>query len=208
MMVRFAPWLTAALFAGAALAQQPVGSLAAPAPPAAATTPQLISALKNGGYVVYFRHAATDFSKNDEKMRDFDDCANQRNLTDAGRAQAKHIGASWRALGLPIGKVQASPFCRTRETAELAFGRAERAAEARGGPGTATDAERYRPLSELLSTPPAKGVNDIVVSHGNPFRALHPDLPYLQEGEGAIIRPLGASRHEVLGRITSDGWTK
>jgi broad specificity phosphatase PhoE len=205
MMARFALWITAALFAGTTLAQQPAGSVEAPSSLAA---PQLIAALKNGGYVVYFRHAATDFSRNDEKMRDFDDCANQRNLTDGGRAQAKRIGASWRALALPVGKVHASPFCRTRETAELAFGRYERAAEARGGPGTATDAERYRPLSELLATAPAKGVNDIIVSHGNPFRALHPDLPYLQEGEGAVIRPLGASRHEVIGRITFDAWAK
>lgn len=207
MMIRFAHWIAAALLTGAALAQQPAGSIEAAAPPQA-TAPQLIAALKNGGYLVYFRHAATDFSKNDEKMRDFDDCANQRNLTDDGRSQAKRIGIAWRALGLPVGKVHASPFCRTRETAELAFGRYERAAEARGGPGTATDADRYRPLSELLATPPAKGVNDIVVSHGNPFRALHPDLPYLQEGEGAIIRPLGAGRHDVIGRITFDAWTR
>ena len=220
MKTPFAHCIVAALFAGAAFAQQPVGSSAAPSSaqqpagstaasaPAPVTVPQLIAALKGGGHIVYFRHAATDFSKNDEKMRDFDDCANQRNLTDAGRAQSKRIGASWRALGLPVGKVNASPFCRTRETAELAFGRYERATEARGGPGTATDAERYRPLSDLLSTPPAKGANDIVVSHGNPFRALHPELPYLQEGEGAIIRPLGAGRHEVLGRITFDAWTQ
>jgi broad specificity phosphatase PhoE len=205
MMIRFAYWIAAAMLAGAALAQQPAGSADAPAPPQA-SAPQLIAALKNGGYVVYFRHAATDFSKNDEKMRDFDDCANQRNLTDGGRAQARRIGNAWRALGLPVGKVHASPFCRTRETAELAFGRYERAAEARGGPGTATDAERYRPLSELLSTPPAKGVNDIVVSHGNPFRALHPEMPYLLEGEGAVIRPLGGGRHEIVGRVTSESW--
>jgi broad specificity phosphatase PhoE len=162
--------------------------------------------LKQGGHVVYFRHAATDFSKNDEKMRDFDDCANQRPLTDAGREQSKRIGAAWRALGIPVGKVQASPFCRTRETAQLAFGRYERAGEARGGPGTASDPARYRPLTELLATKPAAGVNDIIVSHGNPFRALHPELPYLQEGEAAVIKPLGDGRHEVFGRVTSDRW--
>ena len=49
-------------------------------------------------------------------------------------------------------------------------------------------------------------MNDIVVSHGNPFRALHPDLPYLLEGEGAVIRPLGGGRHEVVGRVTSESW--
>jgi len=200
------------LFLGVALAAlvARVGwtqSAAVPAPeesPPSAT--QLVSALKHGGYVVYFRHAATDFSANDEKMRDFDDCRNQRNLTDAGREQARRIGAAWRSLALPVAKVYASPFCRTRETAELAFGRYERASEARGGPGTASEAARYRPLAELLSAPPPPGSNNVVVSHGNPFRALHPDLPYLQEGEAAIVRPTREGTHEVVGRITSDQW--
>ncbi|MBK7470585.1 MAG: hypothetical protein IPI73_08125 [Betaproteobacteria bacterium] len=44
----------------------------------------------------------------------------------------------------------------------------------------------------------------MISSHGNPFRALHPDLPYLSEGEAAVIRPL--PRHEVLGRIAWDQW--
>jgi phosphohistidine phosphatase SixA len=202
---KLASCFAAALIAGAAIAQQPA---AIKPDRAAQPSPQaLVAALKSGGYIVYFRHAATDFSANDEKMRDFDDCANQRNLTDAGREQARKIGAAWRALALPVGRVHASPFCRTRETAQLAFGRYERASEARGGPGTASDAARYRPLSELLSTPPPAGTNDIVVSHGNPFRALHPDMPYLQEGEGAVIRPKGAGGHEVVGRITSESWT-
>ena len=195
--------ICAALFATAAFAQQPS---AAQAEARTRSTAEVVAALKQGGYVVYFRHAATDFSKNDEKMRDFDDCANQRNLTDAGRDQSKRIGVAWRALGIPVGKVYASPFCRTRETAQLAFGRYERAGEARGGPRTASDPSRYRPLSEMLATKPAKGVNDVIVSHGNPYRALHPESPYLAEGEGAVLLPLGEGRHEVFGRVTSEQW--
>ena len=45
-------------------------------------------------------------------------------LNDAGRAQARSIGESRRALELPLGDVLASGYCRTRQTAELAFGRA------------------------------------------------------------------------------------
>lgn len=191
------------ILAGSVAGQTPGSRPDAPVP-----TATLIAALKQGGYVVYFRHAATDFSANDEKMRDFDDCASQRNLTNAGREQARRIGAAWRSLSLPVGKVYASPFCRTRETAELAFGRYERAGEARGGPGSASDAARYRPLAEMLATKPQPGVNDIVVSHGNPFRALHPEMPYLQEGEAAIVRPAGAGGHEVVGRIASEQWLR
>lgn len=181
----------------------PAPAVVEPAGPAPAA---IVAALKSGGYIVYIRHTATDFSKNDEKMRDFDDCANQRNLTDAGREQARLIGAAWRSLKLPLGRVLASPFCRTREVAQLAFGRYERALEVRGGPGTAGDPVRYQPLARLLASVPAKGTNDVIVSHGNPYQALHPGTAYLREGEAAIIRPLPDGGHEVYGRIDWDKW--
>ena len=96
---------------------------AAPPPRSRLPAPALLSALRAGGYILYFRHTATDFGQNDEQMTGFEDCANQRNLTDGGRADARAIGAAIRSLGIPIGEVLASPFCRTRETAELIFGR-------------------------------------------------------------------------------------
>ncbi len=202
---------------GASLLLCPIASAQTVAPLAPATqvapaeskmisVAQAVAALKGGGYIVYFRHASTDFSHNDEKMKNFDDCANQRNLTDGGREQSRRIGAAWRALGIPAGRVSASPFCRTREMAQLVFGRHERAQEARGGPGTAGDPARYRPLADLLATAPKAGTNDIIVSHGNPFQALHPGSSYLREGEAAVIRPLGDGKHEVVARIAADEW--
>jgi phosphohistidine phosphatase SixA len=192
-----------ALAAGALFAQTPAPAPVDPAPPSPAA---IVAALKSGGYIVYFRHTATDFSQSDEKMRDFDDCANQRNLTDGGRDQAKRIGEAWRRLSIPVGRVLASPFCRTREVAQLAFGRYERALEARGGPGTAGDPVRYQPLSRLLESAPKRGTNSVIVSHGNPYQALHPGTAYLREGEAAIIRPLPGGGHEVYGRIAWDEW--
>ena len=50
-----------------------------------------------GGYVLYFRHASTDFGQNDDKMTGYEDCAQQRNLTDRGRAEARAIGAAIQA---------------------------------------------------------------------------------------------------------------
>ena len=48
-----------------------------------------------------------------------DDCATQRNLSDEGRAQARRIGARFRANGIETAKVFSSQWCRCRETAEL-----------------------------------------------------------------------------------------
>jgi phosphohistidine phosphatase SixA len=159
-------------------------------------------ALRRGGYVLYFRHAATDMSKNDAGMTSFDDCPTQRNLVNRGRDDARVIGAAIRALGIPIGKVRASPFCRTVETAESA-GRAEERG-VRGGPVRADDPARYAALRKLLADRPAPGTNDVIVSHGNPFYAVA-GAPYLAEGEAAVVQPTGDG-FRVVARIRVEDW--
>ena len=61
----------------------------------------LVAALRRGGYVLYLRHTSTDFSQNDRAMTGYADCATQRNLTDAGRAEAREIGAALSGAGDP-----------------------------------------------------------------------------------------------------------
>ena len=173
------------------------------APPLAGA--KLLAALRDGGLVIYFRHAATDFGQNDDQMSGYEDCVRQRNLTDAGRGEARRIGAEIKRLDLPVGEVLASPFCRTMETAQLIFGRAESSPDVRGGPARPESAERYAALRKLLSTPVRPGTDLVIVSHGNPFAALA-GTPYLAEGEAAIVRPLGAQGFEILARVRKDEW--
>ena len=90
----------------------------------AAPSPDLVRMLRAGGVVLVFRHAATDFSKPDQDPVVVSDCSTQRNLSAEGRADARAIGRGVRRLGLPVGKVYSSAYCRTLETARLAFGRA------------------------------------------------------------------------------------
>ena len=165
---------------------------------------ELLAALRHGGYVLYFRHAATDFSQNDEKMKRYEDCADQRNLIDQGRADARAAGAAIRALKIPVDRVLASPFCRTVETAQLLFGRAEKLQEVRGGPAVTRESDRYAELRKILSTPVRPGVNLVVVSHGNPFFSLA-GPPYLAEGEAAVVEPLGRD-FRIFARVRIDGW--
>ena len=165
----------------------------------------LKNALLRGGYVLYFRHAATDFGQNDERMTGYEDCNTQRNLTDQGRSDARAIGAEIRRLHIPVNDVLASPFCRTRETAQLIFGRATVDPRVRGGPARPEDPERYAPLRKLLSTPVPLGTNLAIVSHGNPFAAVA-GTPYLAEGEAAVIEPLGNGQFRVVGKIRSGQW--
>ena len=176
-----------------------VGFLAGPA---LAQDPTLLSKLRHGGYVLYLRHTSTDFGQNDVAMTSYEDCANQRNLLDKGRDEARALGMQVRRLAIPIGPVYASPFCRTRETAQLAFGRYQRTDEARGGPANTNDPTRYEPLRRLLTTKPPPGQNAVIASHGNPFYALL-GPPYLAEGEMAVIDP---SALAVVGRIRLEDW--
>lgn len=172
--------------------------------PPALSGAALIKALRNGGYVLYFRHTSTDFGQNDDRMTGYEDCATQRNLTDAGRAEARAIGAEIRALRIPIGEVLASPFCRTRETAMLIFGKATPSPVVRGGPAQADD-DRYAELTLLLSRPVQGGANLAIASHGNPYRAVVGG-PYLAEGEAAVVEPRGKDGFRVIARISRDGW--
>jgi hypothetical protein len=172
---------------------------------AQAADPQLIEELRKGGYVLYIRHTSTDFSKDDSKMTSFEDCASQRPLTEKGRAEARSIAGHLKRLAIPLDRVYASPFCRTVETAMLAFGKAEKTGEARGGPVKSDDPKRYDGLRRLLSAPPAPRQNNAVSSHGNPFYALF-GAPYLAEGEIAVVRPLGETGFSLAGKIKLEDW--
>ena len=165
---------------------------------------QLLAELRKGGYILYFRHASTDSSQNDERMKSFEDCADQRNLIDKGRAEARAAGGAIRDLKVPIGRVLASPFCRTMETAQLLFGRAEKMQEVRGGPAAPAGSDRYAPLRKILAAPVAAGTNLVVVSHGNPFYSMA-GPPYLAEGEAAVVQPLGRD-FRIVARVRIDAW--
>lgn len=199
----------AALIAAPAPAQQfqdvpPPASGRSALPAKAIAGPELLAELREGGYVIYFRHSSTDFSRDDSRSKNDDDCDNQRPLTEKGREEARQIGAALRDLKIPVGRVLASPRCRTVDTAMQAFGRAEKANEVRGGPSSPDNPDRYAGLRRLLSTPVAPGPNLVISGHGNPFYATA-GAPYLAEGEAAVVRPLGKD-FEIVARVRHDAW--
>jgi len=198
-----ASWLCLALLFGAHASAQdkpPIANAESSAPSASAQLqgPPLLAALKRGGYVVYFRHTATDFSKNDSAMKGFDDCENQRLLSEQGRRDAIAIGQRIRALELPVGEALASPFCRTMDHARLMLTNVTPRNEVRE-----TQNGDYAGLKQLLATPVARG-NRWIVGHGIPFRAVA-GAPHLAEGEAAVIRP-GTTGWTVVARLAVADW--
>jgi hypothetical protein len=102
----------------------PLILLALPLP--AAAEEAAWQALREGG-IVLFRHAIAPGGGDPPGFR-LGDCATQRNLDDSGRAQARRIRDALRGQGIRVGAVLASQWCRTTETAEIAFpGRVEAA---------------------------------------------------------------------------------
>jgi phosphohistidine phosphatase SixA len=165
-------------------------AMATPAAGEEFSGPALLAALREGGFVIYFRHARTDFSQDDTDLSDLSNCAAQRNLSAEGRNQAQLIGEAIATLGIPIGEVLSSELCRTRETAELAFGRATPMPDLTSF-GTASseaeEQERAAALRRLLTTPPAPGTNSVLVGHL--FNIQAAANISLAEGEAAIFSP-------------------
>ena len=76
-------------------------------PPAARADEAIWEALREPGAVVVLRHshAPGSFDPPDARL---DDCSTQRNLDEAGRAQARRTGEAFRQHGITVGRVLAS----------------------------------------------------------------------------------------------------
>ena len=103
--------------------------------------------LRKGGVVVVFRHALAPGTFDPPGMR-LGDCSTQRNLSDAGRAQARRIGEWFKERQLQPAAVRSSPWCRCMDSATLAFGTPEVWA-ALGSPLGAPETTGTRHLHEL-----------------------------------------------------------
>lgn len=69
-------------------------------------------------YYVMMRHAIAP-GTGDPTNFQLDDCTTQRNLSAAGRAQARRTGAAFREKNVTVQRVLSSEWCRCLETAEL-----------------------------------------------------------------------------------------
>ena len=205
--LRFAAWLGAlaisAAVGGAAAAQDLAGEA-------------LVAALRGGGYNIYFRHGATDWTQADRvtKAGDWTSCDpdRMRQLSEAGRAAARRIGDAIRALDIPVGKVLSSEYCRAADTARLLdLGQVSttrdimntRAAAYVGGLQAVV-----RRARRVLSEPPASGTNVIIVGHGNLMRAA--TSAYAGEGGSGIFAPRseGDQGFALVVRLSPDDWTR
>lgn len=164
----------------------------------AQTDEQLWTLLKSGGQVILMRHAITTPGAGDPAGMRLDDCSTQRNLTDEGRQHARRIGDAFRARGVNLGPVLASPWCRCIETARLAFGKAEAwqpLANLFGRSGN--EDKQVAELRAFVSQ--TRQANVALVSHGSTIVAL--TGVSLGTGEMVIVTPKGSGEFAVIGRL-------
>ena len=167
---------------------------------------QIIADLQQGGYVIFLRHAKTDWLQKDIEPFDFTHCEGQRNLSDEGRAQAVKIGEAYRALTIPIGEVISSPFCRCKDTAELAFGSYRIEKDLQHIPykdnrkGREQMEYLWDRLDEMLAQLPPPGKNTVLVGH-SPNLIRNIDIRSLPEGNTVVYKPDGKGSFEYIGMI-------
>jgi phosphohistidine phosphatase SixA len=192
-------------------------SLALSSLPAAAqnTAPQAdwISALRDGVYVIVFRHGATHQDQADTDPLNTDNVAKQRQLNDDGRALAKSIGESLRKLRIPVGQIHTSLFKRAIDTGTLmGFGNVKVSADYTEGGLVVTPIENNRraaALRKIAGTMPPAGTNIIVVTHKpNILDAFGKDWFDVREGEASVFKPDGNGGYKPVGRIQAGEWGK
>lgn len=167
-----------------------------------------ISTLQTGGYVVLMRHAATDWRQGDSDPTHLDLCANQRNLDARGREQAVAIGTGFRAMNIPVGKVETSEYCRCIETARLAFGYGTTSVDLTSvnGVDPPEALRRVTTIRERLSSRPNPGSNTVLVSHMAMIREATGVA--LEEGEAAVFKPSDNGSFQFVGTITPEDWMR
>jgi broad specificity phosphatase PhoE len=180
----------------------------------AQTSPPVGAVLKllhGGGYVIVFRHGATHSDQADTDPLNLDNVTKQRQLNDAGRADAKAVGEAFKGAAIPIGKSYSSRFQRAVETARLIGGKEPQATlDVSEGGLVVTPNEnnrRAQALRTLAATPPEPGTNTLVVTHKpNILDAFGKDWFDIKEGEASIFKPDANGKYVLVARVQIGQW--
>lgn len=162
--------------------------------------PLELARARDPGIVTLLRHAQAP-GVGDPATFTLADCATQRNLSEAGRRQARRLGESLRAVGVRDADVRSSQWCRCIETARLlGVGSVQTAPylnsffAGRGDEAASTQALRAAVLHKLDSRRPM-----LLITHQVNITALTGVTP--SEGEVVFVRATAAGGIEVVARV-------
>jgi len=154
------------------------------------------------GVVVLLRHAQTVPGTGDPPGFRLDDCATQRNLSDAGLAQARQTGDRFRAQRVDIAAVRSSEYCRCRDTA-VALGLGDVVADPALNSFFADRSTAAGQTAEVARTIRAHrgraGVL-LMVTHLVNIAAVSGVSP--GQGDAVVVRATAAGALDVLGQLS------
>ena len=177
----------------------------------------LVSSLKDGGYVIVFRHGATDDSQKDVYPFVFDDMTKQRQLSEQGRQMARDIGAALKTLGIPLGQIYTSQLHRAVETGSLISGSQTIAkgeltdssagsASAMGKP-TGANAKVGEAIRSLVNAAPKSATNNVLITHKtNIADAFGKEFGNVIDGEALVLKPNPAGAPTFVDRVQPKEW--
>jgi phosphohistidine phosphatase SixA len=162
------------------------------------TEEQIWRKLKNGGLVVLMRHTST-VQKDNPLLRDLS-CLKERKLSEKGKKEAARIGEMFITNEVPIKKVLTSPYCRTTDTAKIAFSRgqpAEFLSVLEALPQEQANANTEQ-LTEKIGSYSGNG-NLILVTHAPNINAVSFEI--VEMGAFLVLQPMGNGEFEEIGKI-------
>ena len=149
--------------------------------------------------IVLFRHADAPGFGDPENFR-LGDCTTQRNLAEPGREQARRIGQRFAEERVSVAQVLHSQWCRTTETAALAFPTARKIPTATFN--SFFNDRRDEPSQTAAARALLTGWDGpgalVVVTHQVNITALTGIVP--ASGEGVVLRSDNGTL-TVIGRI-------
>jgi phosphohistidine phosphatase SixA len=173
----------------------------------------LAETMKQGGYVIVFRHGATNRDQADTDPLNHDNVSKQRQLSEAGREVASQIGQSFKKLQIPIGKIYTSKFNRAIETGWLVGGSEVTATFdlTEGGlvVSPIENDRRAEALRKMVTTLPESGKNTVLVTHKpNILDAFGKDWFDVKEGEASVFQPDATGKTVLVARVQAAEWVK
>jgi phosphohistidine phosphatase SixA len=173
----------------------------------------LVAELQQGGYVIVFRHGATNRDQADTDPLNHDNITQQRLLSEQGKDIAKQLGESFKTLAIPVGKVYTSKFHRAVETGKLVSGgNVTLSSDITEGGLVVTPIENDRraaALKTMVGTMPEAGKNTLIVTHKpNILDAFGKEWFEVKEGEASVFKPDSSGKAVLIARVQAVDWIK
>lgn len=173
----------------------------------------LAATIKQGGYVIVFRHGATNRDQADTDPLNHDNIAKQRQLSETGRSIAVQVGQEFKVLQIQFAKTYTSKFNRAVETGKLLSASPQTSIIdiTEGGlvVSPIENDRRAESLRKLASQVPEPGTNILVVTHKpNIIDAFGKDWFDVKEGEAAVFQPNVSGKLTLVARLQAADWLK